>query len=179
MSEIFRKENEKPGKNGKNTTQGKRKMRARAQKVLVYNPELCTGCTYCMTACSYKHYGIASFEKSFIRIIEDPKKEFSFLSAFCAHCETAACVAACPSDAMHKEDGTGIIRVNSMLCIMCKNCRVACPISHPDYDEDLHQAVKCDQCDGNPICVQQCPTGAITYANRIEARKNYGVIKDV
>ena len=149
------------------------------QKVLVYRPELCTGCTYCMTAFSYFHFGIASYEKSFIKILEDPDKPLSFIGAYCAHCETAACVAACPTEAMHKNEKTGIVRVNAMLCIMCQNCSAACPISHPYYEEDNHQAVKCDQCDGNPLCVQQCPTGAITYEIRMDARRKYGVIKSV
>ena len=160
----------------------KRKTRGKTkppQKVLVYHPELCTGCTYCMTACSYSHFGIASYEKTFIKILENPDKPFSFIGAYCAHCETAACVAACPTEAMYKDEKTGIVRVNAMLCIMCENCRAACPISHPYYEEDLHQAVKCDQCDGNPLCAQQCPTGAITYEDRAESRRRYGVIKSV
>ncbi len=167
------------GKEKKGKVRNSQSISHQREKVLVYYPDLCTGCTYCMTACSYKHYSIASFEKTFIKIIENPSKPYSFLAAYCTHCETAACIAACPTDAMHKEEKTGIVRVNAMLCIMCKNCSVACPTSHPDYDEDIHQAVKCDQCDGNPICVQQCPTGAITYEDRIEARKKYGVIKNV
>jgi len=155
----------------------KESERTKPTKVLVYHSELCTGCTYCMTACSYKHYGITSYAKSYINIIEDPDKPFSFIGAHCAHCETAACVAACPTGAMYYERETGVVRVNAMLCVMCRNCQAACPIGHPFYDEDVHQAVKCDQCDGRPMCVQQCPTGAITYEDRSQSREKFGVLK--
>jgi len=140
------------------------------EKVLIFHPDKCTGCTYCMTACSYKHFGLSSFEKSFIKIIENPEKPFTFIAAHCAHCDDPPCKASCPTDAIYKDD-YGIVRINYSLCIGCKYCQIACPISHPYFDEEQETMMKCDLCDGNPICVQQCPTKALEFIDRVKARE--------
>jgi Fe-S-cluster-containing dehydrogenase component len=31
------------------------------------------------------------------------------------------------------------------------------------FDEEISKATKCHLCDGNPECVQACPTGALQY----------------
>ena len=39
------------------------------EKVIVFDPNLCTGCMYCMTACSTYHCGATSLSKSSIHVV--------------------------------------------------------------------------------------------------------------
>ncbi|MEM3506975.1 MAG: 4Fe-4S dicluster domain-containing protein [Candidatus Bathyarchaeia archaeon] len=141
------------------------------QYVLFYDQDKCTGCMYCMLACSFKHYGVFDFKKSFITIVEELNNENKFIGAFCAHCNDPICKASCPTKAIIKDDVTGIVRINWIDCILCRNCEIACPISNPKMDFEKGSAVKCDLCDGNPACVRLCPSGAITLIDREGARK--------
>ncbi|MEM3061222.1 MAG: 4Fe-4S dicluster domain-containing protein [Candidatus Bathyarchaeia archaeon] len=141
------------------------------QYVFFYDAGKCTGCMYCMLACSFKHYGVFDFEKSFIDIIEDPDNKNKFIGVFCSHCNDPSCKASCPTGAIVKDDVTGIVKIDWINCISCRNCEIACPISNPRIDLEKEAAVKCDLCDGNPACVRLCPSEAIIVITRKEARK--------
>jgi len=143
------------------------------QLVLLYNPEKCSGCLYCMAACAYKHYGTLDIEKSFVTILGGPE-DGSFIGIHCAHCEHPACMAACPKDAITKDEETGLVLIDHMKCIGCRSCNYACPVSIPRFDEELRVSVKCDFCGGDPYCVKFCTTGAMSLAAREEARKLFG-----
>ena len=148
------------------------------EKVLVYDPDKCSGCLYCMVVCAFEHYRVSSLERAHIRIVDDPNQRGQFIAAHCAHCEYPMCEAVCPAEAISKDEKTGIVRIDSMKCIGCKNCRVACPISIPWFDEEYRVSAKCDLCDGDPKCVKLCPTEAITFVSREKARKMHGVLKE-
>ena len=81
------------------------------------------------------------------------------------------------SIAIVKDEKTGIVRIDSMKCIGCKYCIIACPISIPWFDDEYRVAAKCDLCDGDPKCVKLCPSDAIIFVPREEAREIYGVLK--
>jgi len=138
------------------------------QKVLLYDPERCTGCRFCEMACSYKHFGVISFRKSNLRIVFDGER-LEFEAVNCQHCVEPVCVAACPSEALSKDEETGWVRINPLKCIGCKTCVYICPLSAPWFDEDLNVAVKCDFCDGDPMCAKYCSPGAIRVVSRVEA----------
>ena len=40
---------------------------------------------------------------------------------------------------------------------------MVCPFGGPSFDPIEKRVVKCDLCDGNPVCVEVCPTGALQY----------------
>lgn len=140
------------------------------QFVLYYDSDKCTGCTLCMVACSYKHYGIIDYERSFIQIVEDPDRPFHFIGIHCSSCEDPLCMAACPVQAITKDEKTGWVLIQPLKCIGCKACIIMCPISIPKFDERQQIAVKCDYCQGDPYCVKYCTTGAITFIPRIKAK---------
>ena len=48
-------------------------------------------------------------------------------------------------------------------CVGCKLCTIACPYGTMFYNPDTEKAVKCNLCDGQPACVEACPTAAIEY----------------
>ena len=68
----------------------------------------------------------------------------SFLPVQCQHCENPACLEVCPTGATTKDEETGIVSVDSELCIGCESCIKACPyegvrtlIKSPEYYLDV------------------------------------------
>ena len=151
-------------------------MKNKEQLVLYFDEEKCSGCLSCMIACSYSHFGVIDLTKAHIRIVENPDKPASFIAAHCAHCEHPICEASCPTGALKKSEETGIVTINEMLCIGCKSCNYACPLSMPWFDEEAGVSRKCDLCQelGYPRCVMFCTTGALKLIPRVEARKLVG-----
>jgi Fe-S-cluster-containing dehydrogenase component len=144
------------------------------QEVIVFDPEKCTGCTYCMIACTFKHYQSTDFERSFIRIIDDPESpKVRFIAIHCAHCDDPYCLASCPAEAIVKDVESGLVKINTSKCIGCMACQIACPISNPRFDQDRRVMLKCDFCDGDPQCVKFCTTGALQKIGREEARQKF------
>jgi len=144
------------------------------QEVIVFDPEKCTGCTYCMVSCSFKHYRSTDFGKSHIKILNDPvRRKSHFIGIHCVHCEDPLCLASCPVEAITKDTVTGLVRINASRCIGCKACILACPISNPSFDEERRIAVKCDFCDGTPQCVKFCATEALKKTTRGLARRQF------
>ena len=149
------------------------------QKVLIYDPERCTGCHYCEIACAVKHYGTPDTNKSHIRVSLEEKR-IELEATNCQHCKKAVCEASCPEDAIVKDEEKGWVTINPMKCIGCKSCVFTCPLSCPWFDEDRRVAAKCDFCDGEPVCAEYCSPGAIRVGTRAEAlefnRKRYGEV---
>jgi formate dehydrogenase iron-sulfur subunit len=112
--------------------------------------------------------------------VDDPRSSAGFRSVFvkrqCMHCEDPACVSACPVTAMSKT-AEGPVVYDQDKCIGCRYCVWACPWGVPtaDWDSLAPKISKCDMCysrldlaGGEPACVKQCPSGALTYGNRDE-----------
>lgn len=132
----------------------------------------CIGCRTCQVACKDRHdlqvagprpRRVGSFECG-----SYPEVGMFHLTLSCNHCENPACVAGCPTGAMHKaEDGT--VQHDDSLCVVCRNCMIVCPYGAPQYDEDAVRIVKCDSCAPlraagmNPVCVDACPMRAIEF----------------
>lgn len=104
-----------------------------------------------------------------------------FLPMQCQHCELPACENVCPTGATSKDPETGIVSIESELCIGCQSCVNACPyegvrtlVSNPEYYLDVvvgeydappHAAgtvEKCTFCKNlidrgeEPACMQLC-----------------------
>jgi len=138
------------------------------QRVLVHDSSKCTACCTCMIACAMRHFGVADLEKSFIRIVFNEELR-AFEAVYCHHCDNPYCLNVCPVDAISKDEVTGIVRINPLICIGCGSCTFACPLGIPRRDPQMRVAVKCDLCEGDPECVKQCPTQALRYVPREEA----------
>jgi len=149
------------------------------ERMIAVDPSRCNGCGICELQCSIKHDGASNPTRSRIRVIRN-ELQCIYIPAVCQQCETAFCERVCPVDAIYREPGSVLVRVNSDLCVGCRMCSIACPLGCIVVDPVRHVAVKCDFCDGDPRCARYCPTGALEYValNRIGmTRKRAGVLK--
>ena len=138
------------------------------QRVLLYNPERCTGCRFCEIACAYYHFKEITLEKAHLHITFNEEKGL-FEATYCQHCDEPLCVAACPSGAVTKDPETGWVKINPIRCIGCRTCTFICPLSVPWFNEERHISMKCDFCDGDPQCAKVCSPQAIRVVTREEA----------
>jgi Fe-S-cluster-containing hydrogenase component 2 len=53
-------------------------------------------------------------------------------------------------------------------CIGCNDCLAACPFGAMLYDPVGEKVIKCHTCQGDPACVQVCPTEALSWLDPAE-----------
>ena len=132
-------------------------------KKLLVTPSRCTGCRSCEIACSFSHprHGGAPGKSSIRAFLTKAPDEG--IPIVCLQCDSAACVAVCPSKALVRNDKTGAIELVEERCVHCYSCLVACPFGNIALDVKAHSVVKCDLCGGEPRCAQFCPTQTLEY----------------
>jgi len=150
------------------------------QKVLIYNPERCTGCRFCEIACAFYHFKQIDFRIAHLHV-EFNEANGEFEAIYCQHCEEPVCIAACPSEAIVKDEETGWVKINPSRCIGCKTCTYVCPLSAPWFNADHRVSMKCDFCNGDPQCARVCSPQAMQVNTRKNAwefnTKTYGGAK--
>jgi carbon-monoxide dehydrogenase iron sulfur subunit len=128
-------------------------------KYLYFYPEKCTGCRQCSIACSLKQFGECNPKAGAISIVRDEFDRYE-LQFVCMQCDDPKCVEACMTNALYKDED-GIVKLNEDKCIGCRMCVAACPYAAINSLND--KIIKCDLCDGDPVCVKYCSTNAIVY----------------
>ncbi len=143
-------------------------------KILMINPNKCTGCHNCELACSFKHEASFRPGASRVHVFSWEVEGFS-TPLMCQQCDDAACVNVCPTGAMHRNPtNPALVECDHNICIGCKMCVIACPFGCVRWDTFTRDIEKCDTCDGAPACVEMCPSGALEYvddAAQARARK--------
>lgn len=140
---------------------------ALAERRVLIDLDRCIECRSCSAACYYGHRQIAGVEYG-----EAPQ---ATLPAVCRHCDDPPCVAACPFDALTREEDGAVTR-SLVYCRGCGSCVLACPFGVLDSDLTRDQAAKCDLCidrvreGGEPRCVSACSTGALQFARPAEVQ---------
>ncbi len=158
-----------------------------AMGVLV-DTTMCLGCRACERACAEAN-GMPSPEGE-VDLFEErttSPERLTVVNAYltergrvtvkrqCMHCLQPACGAACLTAAMKKTpEGAVIWREDK--CMGCRFCMISCPFDVPrfEYDSANPRIRKCDMCfervqeGGEPACVANCPTGALTFGRRTE-----------
>jgi len=129
-------------------------------KVLIVDPSKCVGCRLCQTVCSMVKSGEAGIYKSRIKNIRFPDDYF-FAPLVCPQCEIPYCAQVCPTIALTKNPETGVVELKKEKCVGCKMCLVACPFGAIYMDGSV--PMKCDLCEGDPMCVKFCRSEALTY----------------
>jgi len=83
----------------------------------------------------------------------------------CQQCQEPACSAVCPKDAISRDEELGKVVINYDLCITCHMCVAACPFGAIGIDVIENKVIKCDLCDGDPLCVRFCEAGALEFVD--------------
>jgi len=155
------------------------------RKRILIDMDRCVECRSCAAACYYTHGNMP--------VVGSACSGAALLPVLCRQCKSAACVEACPVEAMIRDDN-GVVRRRLFKCIGCGSCARACPFGVlPTPDNPAagapagyrstdrisgHGMPKCDLCEdrlveGNgdavPRCVAACPTGALAFADEHEA----------
>lgn len=154
----------------------------------------CTACKGCQAACkqwnelpaettkntgSYQNPPDLSFSTfTHIRFKETNiggQTRWLFQKHQCFHCTDAACVEACPTNAL-KNNSMGFVSLEPELCSGCGYCVRFCPFGIPKQDgsELTGKGVvsKCHFCQDRttsgltPSCAKTCPPGAISFGDR-------------
>ncbi len=150
----------------------------------------CTGCQSCEIACKQWH-GLepkvaGETGPRLMRVIRIESGIFPDVKVVnfplsCMHCAKPPCEAVCPTGAISKRTGDGIITVDRDKCIGCYYCFSACPFGVPQFDKDGIMQ-KCDFCldrleqGQKPVCELTCDanalhTGTIEELSKLVAEK--------
>lgn len=148
---------------------------------MLINTARCVGCQTCIVGCKILHQCSDGVYLGYLETIGSdvnyvvsgtyPNVGITFRPHLCNHCENPACVASCPTGAMHKREEDGIVETDSEVCIGCGTCAQVCPYEAPMLDEEAGYAVKCDLCrprierGEEPLCVCSCPAEARLYGD--------------
>lgn len=131
-------------------------------KILVADPEKCTGCGICTLVCSFRHYTEFNPARALLTILRDQKEGVN-IPVICQHCDTPLCMESCPSEAINRDEETNAVYINQENCIGCHQCLIACPFGGIHIDPTDGKTTKCDLCEGYAMCVQFCPRDALLY----------------
>ncbi|WP_461201854.1 4Fe-4S dicluster domain-containing protein [Anoxybacillus sp. TBDG-1] len=109
---------------------------------MVIDLHKCVGCSACQIACKNENnvpegmfwsWHITRTTGSF------PNVKYEYIPTLCNHCENAACVRACPTKAMYKDEN-GLTLHDADKCIGCKSCMQACPYGVINFNKkDPHE----------------------------------------
>ena len=103
--------------------------------------------------------------------LPEHKTWFFYLQRVCNHCTYAACLAACPRQAIYKRKEDGIVLIDQERCRGYRKCVMACPYKKSMYRPTTRVSEKCVGCypriegndplhPGQPLearCMASCP----------------------
>ena len=142
-------------------------------KRIVIHEEHRIGCRLCEVHCLVQHSKSHDIIKAYRRertelmprLIVEESGPVSF-ALQCRQCDEPACLEACISGAMHRDERTGAVVCDESRCVGCWMCIMVCPAGAIRQNTlGTRIASKCDLCYGAevPACVDHCPNGALTY----------------
>lgn len=125
-------------------------------RLAVIDTERCVGCQSCMFGCT-RRFGIPGLSKSSIGVRSVGGMERGFVVIVCRACDDPPCAKVCPSGALEVRTDGGI-RLNSVKCTGCGNCRDACVVHAVFWDDENNKPMICIHCG---YCAKFCPHGVI------------------
>jgi Fe-S-cluster-containing hydrogenase component 2 len=136
-------------------------------KVLIIEYEKCVGCRTCEMACSAKHTATVNLHQSRVSVVKWDM-DGQGVPIACSHCESAPCQAICPMMAIARDESLGRVWIDYTKCIGCRMCVAVCPFGAISFDSISGKVIKCDLCDGDPLCARFCSYGALHYLDASE-----------
>ena len=151
---------------------------------ILYDSSRCQGCRTCEYECAAAHglpepsaeiEAVRTTNETCNTVVNTYKtgKGEVYIKRQCMHCNEPACVAACLTQAMHKNE-TGPVTWNGNKCMGCRYCMVSCPFDGPKFEfHSVNPKIqKCDMCferqkiGEKPTCVANCPNDALLFGKR-------------
>ena len=134
---------------------------------VVADPTRCAGCRICELVCTSYHDEAVTPDLARIQVDRNVSQaewgEGAFVQDVCRQCPNPECYYACPVGAITFDPRTGARIINEEDCRGCKRCMEACPYRMVSFNEEKILCLKCDLCQGDPLCVKFCPTEALKY----------------
>ncbi|MBI5018096.1 MAG: (4Fe-4S)-binding protein [Deltaproteobacteria bacterium] len=137
-----------------------REKQKKTVKTIKIDLDKCNGCRACEVVCSAFHakpkYSSNNPARSRIRLIRDPLKDV-YLPVYAGEYAPAECA------------GRSSYVIDGKEYTSCSFCRASCPSRDLFKEPDSGLPLKCDMCEDaddpqkEPLCVQWCITGALTY----------------
>lgn len=117
------------------------------------NMSRCIACYSCMLACSRSNYDSVAPQRAALQIRTRGGLQSSLVADICAACKVPDCAASCPTLALSKKPGGGVV-FEQAKCIKCRACGDACPIKYIRFEKKTGYPIMCKHCS---ICVRFCP----------------------
>ncbi len=137
-------------------------------KRIVLDLDLCCGCRSCEAACKAAFHGES-------RIKYGRLADTANLPLACRHCTEPLCLAACPVEAIVRDEATGLVLRRPLVCTGCRSCAQACPFGVIEDGLVRHISQKCSLCgdrEAGPRCVSACSSGALKFLSEDEIKKH-------
>ena len=129
-------------------------------KRILVNEQSCSGCRACEVACVAEHEGRFGTAAARIRVAKIDALGVD-RPHVCRLCRRPPCVAACPTQALTRDDDLGAVILDPDECIGCSACVDDCPFGMISLHRETGLPLVCNLCGGDPACVKRCATGAI------------------
>ena len=131
-------------------------------KIVTLYPDRCVGCKNCEYACAFMQQGDFSKNHAIMQVNYYPQAGIC-LPLTCAQCNDAPCMEICPAAAISRDPETNAVVIDPDRCAGCKMCILACPFGNINFDHVKLVSRKCNLCEGDPLCVKTCISGALVF----------------
>ena len=126
------------------------------KKLTVRHLERCVGCLCCVMACARERFNTLSIDQSAISITAAGQTAYYGIIV-CRGCKDPVCMRACPTGALRKRKGGGVI-LDKSKCDACGLCGEACILGAVKFDSVTGMPIICIHCGQ---CVEFCPHGIL------------------
>ena len=128
----------------------------------------CLGCFSCMNICSVVRQKNHSLNKSAIKVRSTGGISSRYIAIVCLGCHEPACMEVCPTDALRKRPGGGVL-LDKEKCIGCRKCEPACIVRAVNFDQETEKPIICVHCG---MCARYCPHDCLQMIDSEEVNVN-------